>query len=114
MITQHYTTPFEITRNQWVKVTIGDKEIDQTAEVVVGSFNGHLQQATAEYAQYNGLSLSKGYTVWCPLTTKVGEGDTITTNGIQYLVRARKELLVGDNQHLQLAIELIGKEKDGS
>lgn len=110
MIYSKFTTHFDILRTVWGVKTVGQQLVDIAEEDTVGSFNGYIQSATAEYAQYTGLTLTKGYTVWCPSLTTVAEGDTIVADGVAYQVRARQEFLDGANPHTQLAVEMIGTD----
>lgn len=117
MIIAKFTTPFEVHRNVWTQVMVNGKQVDRTVEAVELPFNGYKQQATAEYAQAYNLTLSKAYTVWCPLSAKVAEGDTVVADEVQYTVRARREYKDGCNPHAELAVEMIGvieSEPDGS
>lgn len=110
MIAKKFTTLFGISRKVWTMKTVGSTQVDIAEEQEVGSFSGYIQSATAEYAQYMGLSLTKGYTVWCPLLTTVAEGDTIVADAVAYQVRARQEYRDSTNPHAQLAVEMIGTD----
>jgi len=114
MILDKFKTTFTVKKKVWTKVTVNEKEVDRTVEVDGDSFKGYLQQATAEYAQYFNLTMTKGYSLWCPVSADVFEGDTIYQDETAYLVRARQDFKDGDNPHTQLAVELIGVEQDGS
>jgi hypothetical protein len=110
MIAIKMTTPFSILRTVWGVQSVGGKDVDIADEQTVGTFNGYIQQATPEYAQYMGINVAKGHSVWCPLSTQVSEGDTISADGVQYQVRARIDYRDGDNPHAQLAVEMIGTD----
>jgi hypothetical protein len=114
MILEKFKTTFTVKKKVWTIVTMNNKQVDRTTEVDGDSFNGHLQQATAEYAQSYNLSLTKGYSLWCPLSANVFEGDIIHQDGTAYTVRARQDYRDGDNPHAQLAVELIGSDYAGS
>jgi hypothetical protein len=114
MINNKFQTTFTVKKTVWTKVTVGSKEVDRTVEIDGASFTGLLQQATPEYAQYNAMTMTKGYSLWCPTSADVFEGDTIYKGDVAYLVRARQDYRDGDNPHAQLAVELIGVEYDGS
>jgi hypothetical protein len=54
MILEKFKTTFTVKKKVWTIVTMNNKQVDRTTEVDGDSFNGHLQQANAEYAQsYN-------------------------------------------------------------
>lgn len=113
MIAEKFTTTFSIRRKQWVDMEIGEKTVKQTMETEVGTFKGYIQQASGEYVQFLNLSITKGYIVWCPLGTSVSEGDVIYKGDLAYTVRNKQVNNDGCNGHIQLGVELIGKE-DGS
>jgi hypothetical protein len=114
MLSNRLTITFTVKKKVWTKVTVGSKEVDHTVEIDGAGFKGYLQQATPEYAQYFNLTMTKGYSLWCPLSSDVFEGDTIYDGQVAYLVRARQDYRDGENPHAQLAVELIGIENDGS
>jgi hypothetical protein len=114
MIDRKFTTTAEVRRTTWVTEEIEGVTVDKSAEVIVDTINGYLQSATAEYAQYNGLTMGKGYTFWCPLNTTTGEGDTLVIDGNYYSVRAVRRLSDGHNPHTQIALEQIGETEHGS
>lgn len=103
MISDFYTTEFEVTRPVW-DVDEDDHPISELA--VIGTFNGHLQQAGPELIQNLGLSFTKAFTIWCALDTDVLEGDTLEASEISYTVRALQKNVTGGNQHLELVCEL--------
>ena len=110
MIRNKFTTHFDILRSSWSVQSVDGVDVDISEESTVGSFNGYIQSATAEYAQYTGLTLTKGYSVWCPSLTPVAEGDVIVAGGVAYQVRARQEFPDSTNPHVQLAVEMIGTD----
>jgi hypothetical protein len=114
MLSNRFTTTFTVKKKVWTKVTVGSKEVDRTIEIDGASFKGYLQQATPEYAQSFNLTMTKGFSLWCPLSADVFEGDTIYKGETAYTVRARQNYKDGCNPHAQLAVELIGIENDGS
>jgi hypothetical protein len=99
MIAKNYNTTFTNERMVWYDEYA---ELDDTA-----SLNGHLQQASAELSESLGLTFTKAYVVWCGLNTAVEVGDQITADSTTYIVRAIKDLLVGNNKHKQLYVETI-------
>lgn len=100
-IERFYTTTFTVTRQTWVddKSTLG----------AVGTFLGHIQQATSDVLnQYEGLRLTKGWIVWCKPDTDVTEGDRLSVGDNTYDVRFVENRNVGSEGHLQLVLELNG------
>jgi hypothetical protein len=69
------------------------------------NFFGHIQQANAELTQSLGLTFTKAFSVWCPLSTDVLEGDEIVGDGGTFVVKAIKNLSIGLNKHKQLFVE---------
>jgi hypothetical protein len=112
MIQEKFNTRFDVLRQVWGVQIINGIDVDIATEQAVHTFYGYKQQATAEYAQYTGLTTTKGYSVWCPVQAQVYEGDTIVADGIAYQVRARQDYQDGTSPHAQLAVEMIGKEVD--
>lgn len=112
MIEDFYTTPFTVLRPTWSTDIEGGFSY---SELVAGtSFSGHLQQASAALVQSLGMSLTKTFTVWCPISTNVVEGDVIEADSIRYTVRAIMRNAIGDNAHLELVVELTEVTSDES
>lgn len=103
MIEEFFTTLFTITRPIW---KIDNLNNSYSEEEVITTFSGHIQQASAELAQNLALSFSKTYSVWCPVSTNILEGDTITTTTQIFSVRAIIDNAIGDNKHKQLVVQL--------
>lgn len=98
MISRFYTTAFTVKRQTWSG--------DSSALVTQSSFSGHLQQGAPEnYQQFEGLKFSKAYTIWCPSTTNVQEGDRLSEGSNTYDVRFVINRNVGANGHLELIVE---------
>ena len=110
MIDTKFTTTAEVVRSTWVQEEVNGVTIDKSTEVVDGTVKGHLQSASAEYSQYNALSMGKGYRFWCPTNSNVSEGDTLRIQNVDYKVRAVRRLDFGDNNHADIALELIGTQ----
>lgn len=98
MINKRYNTTFSNQRMVWY---------DEYTELQeASSFNGHIQQASAELSESLGLTYTKAYVIWCSLNAPVEIGDQLTS-GKTYIVRAIKDLLVGNNKHKQLYVETV-------
>lgn len=103
MIEKFFTTTFEVNRAEWKT----DESSNQYSELVtIGTFLGHLQQASAQLAENLGLNMTKTFTIWCPVDTHVIEGDSIETYEAIYTVRAIQKNNTGVNQHLEIVVEL--------
>ena len=101
-ITGFYTTSFTNKR----MVYVGNK----SSLATVGTFNGHLQQATPELAEQLSMVFTKTFTVWCDELTDIQEGDEVLEGSNKYSVKAVQLNTVGYNKHLELVIE---KNVDG-
>jgi len=104
MITDFYTTEFTNLRAVW---TTDIEQNPYSEQEVVGQFNGHIQQASPEYAESLGLAFYKAYAIWCPLNTDIIEGDTLESDIGTFAVRAIMVYMVGTNKHLELVAEKI-------
>jgi hypothetical protein len=103
MIEKFFTTTFEVNRAVWKT----DESLNQYSELsTVGTFLGHLQQASAFLAENLGLNMTKTFTIWCPVDTDVLEGDSIETYEAIYTVRAIQKNNTGVNTHLEIVVEL--------
>lgn len=103
MIEKFYTTTFEVNRAVWKT----DEALNQYSELsTVGTFLGHIQQASAQLVQNLGLNLTKTFTIWTYVDTDVIEGDSIETFEAIYTVRAIQKNDTGANQHLEIVVEL--------
>lgn len=99
-IERFYTTTIAVTRMSWSG--------ESSAEVSAGSFTGHIQQSRPEFAEQIGEAWGKTFIVWCPKTTDVEAGDTLTIASGDYAgtysVKNSKVNAVGGNQHLELTV----------
>ena len=79
---------------------------ESAAEVSAGTFNGHIQQAKAEYAQQIAEAWGKTFLVWAAKGTDVEPGDTLTVStgdfAGTYSVKNVRMNAVGNNQHIEL------------
>jgi len=98
-ISRFYTTTFTVKRQSYT----GNKSELAT----VGTFDGHIQQATAEMEEFIGINWAHAFTVWCDDSVDVREGDQLTDpNGETYEVKLKQENLArGDNKHFELTVE---------
>lgn len=97
-IKRFFTTSFTVTRQTWTG--------DSSALVSQGTFDGHIQQASADIMQqYEGLRLTKAWIIWCAPTVDVEEGDRITQGSDTYDVRFIENRNMGANAHLHLICE---------
>lgn len=102
MIDKFFTTTFTIYRQVW---TVDDDSNAYSAQSLMGTLLGHLQQGGIELAQSLGLAFTKTFRIWCDESVDVREGDELTAGGFSYFVRAKKKFLVGNNQHIELVVE---------
>lgn len=102
MINARFTTTFSIERNGWVE----ESGYSYSALSTIGTFKGHLQQASPEMVQNLALNFSVAYICWCPPDTAVKLGDTLVVGNDRYDVRLIQDnSFVGANKHLELALE---------
>lgn len=100
-IERFFTTAFTVQRMNWSG--------ESAAEVSAGSFSGHIQQAQPQFAEQIGEAWGKTFIVWCPKTTNVEPGDTLTIASGDYAgtysVKNSQVHAVGQNvQHLELTV----------
>lgn len=100
MIEKFFTTTLTNTRMVWTGNT--------SALTAVGSFVGHIQQASAEYAEQLRAAFGVTHTIWCAMGTNVRTGDTITvatgSYAGTYSVRNIQTNATGTNEHLELIV----------
>ena len=81
---------------------------ESSAEITVGTFKGHIQQAQPEDTQLLASAWGKTFYIWVYKTTDVEPGDTITIASGDYAgtynVKALQQNETGNNQHLQLVV----------
>lgn len=99
-ITRFYTTTITNTRMSWSG--------DSSAEASVGSFSGHVQQASPEMAAHVKHAYGQVHQIWCDEATDVEAGDTLTIASGDYAgtynVKHVQMNAVGNNQHLELIV----------
>lgn len=99
-IDDFYVTSFTAKRMVWATDGSGNQ---YSALADSAPFSGQVQQSSMELAQSVGLTFTKAYTIWCPFSTDVNEGDQLVSGLYIYTVRSRQEFGNGDNKHLELA-----------
>lgn len=109
MIADFYKTTFNVIRQQWTTETQDGEEINYSAEQVVSSFLGYVQQASAQLAVSIGLEVTKAFTLWCPPNTDILDGDIIDGCGKRYTVKGVQINGDGKNRHKEVMIEWLGK-----
>lgn len=102
MIEKFYTTTFKVYRDEWKE----DENGKYTERSLIGTYNGHLQQATPELAQQLGLKFTNTFTLWCGVLTDIQESDEVWVGSTKYAVSAIQKNLVGINQHLEVILQL--------
>ncbi len=102
MIQKFYTTEFKVYRDKWKT----DEHGKYTEKSLIGTYNGHLQQATPELAQQLGLKYTNTFTLWCDVLTDIQESDDVLISSVKYTVSAIQKNLVGINQHLEVILQL--------
>ena len=107
-ISNFYKTTFTINRNSWTN----GATYSNSTETEIGTFLGHLQQASAELVANMNLNFTNTYTIWCSSASNVLVGDRLTSGGSDYSVKAIQDnTSVGANKHLELVVE---KQKNES
>jgi len=102
MISRNYTTTFTIQRNVW---TTADG-YSSSALGTIGTFKGHIQQASPEMVENLGLNFTVPYIAWCDPSTSVKLGDTLVVGTNRYDVRLIQDnSFIGANKHLELILE---------
>lgn len=98
-IERFYTETVTVTRMTWAN--------ESSAQVSVGTFKGHIQQANPEYSRNIGLALGKTFIIWCHQSTDVEPGDKLTIDtgayAGKYTVKNIMQNEIGVNKHITLA-----------
>ena len=99
-ISKFFTETLTVRRKVWA----GNSATDSDA----GSFSGHIQQASPEFAESVGQAWGKTFTVWCAKSTDVKEGDSLAVAGGDYAgtysVKNVQKNATGINEHLELVV----------
>jgi hypothetical protein len=97
-IDRFFTKTFTVSRMVW---TNNKSEMGE-----VGTFLGHLQQATTELTRELGLAFGTAFTLWCPVRTNIEREDTIACGDYKYSVRGINERnYTGGNKHLEVTLQ---------
>ena len=100
MISRYFTTSIAVKRMVWIG--------NASQDTALGTFLGHIQQATAEYAEQLQSAYGITHSVWCAKGTNVKAGDTLTIATGDYAgtynVRNVQVNATGRNQHLELIV----------
>jgi hypothetical protein len=99
-ITRFYTITITSERMVWGG--------DSSAEASVGSFTGHVQQATPEFTEFVGEAWGKVFVLWCDEATDIEAGDTLTIASGNYAgtysVKNIQINATGNNKHYEVTI----------
>lgn len=99
-IARFYTTTITNTRMSWSG--------DSSALASVGSFTGHIQQASPEFTEFVGEAWGKVFVIWCDEATDIEAGDTLTIAAGDYAgtysVKNIQINATGENQHLEVTV----------
>lgn len=97
-IDRFFTNAITLKRMSWSN--------DSSGEISGTGFNGHIQQAGPDLAEYLGESLGRGFIIWCDKDTDVDSGDTLTiaTGDYvgEYTVKNVQINATGNNMHLEV------------
>lgn len=99
------STIFTVSRVEWKEDDNG--RYSELTEK--GTFNGHIQQASAEMVERFGTNFQTSYSIWCGIDENVEIGDEISDGLRLFTVRAKKVNETGNFPHLQLIVD--GGEK---
>lgn len=105
-IENYFDKLFVVRRASW-KTDESSNSYSEEAEI--GQFMGHIQEASAEFSQSLGMTLTKPETVWCGILENVKAGDTLESVDGVYSVKGLRRFDLGGNQHLQLVVEKSGE-----
>ena len=98
-ITRFFTTTFTVIRQRYT----GSISQEQT----VGSFDGHIQQLTAQDRMTIGEAVTMSHRVWCAPTEDVNDGDTLVgPDGVRYSVSGKEVQNVGGEGHIELLVDM--------
>jgi hypothetical protein len=100
MISKFFTVTIAVSRKVWTGNTATDTP--------QGSFSGHVQQSSPEFAESIGQAWGKTFSIWCAIGTDVAEGDTLTVASGDYAgtysVKNVQKNATGINEHLELVV----------
>lgn len=97
-IDDFYTTSIALKRMSWSN--------DSGGEIAGTSFNGHIQQADQDMAEFIGEAVGDTFAIWCAKDTDVETGDTLTIASGNYAgtynVRQIQLNAIGANAHMEI------------
>lgn len=102
MISDWFNTTFTIYRQVW---TTDGNDNQTSTEQSVGTFSGHIQQASRDMVLDFGLKFETAYSLWCAVNEDVQKGDILRSGENVYSVKAIQVNNIGDNAHLELLVE---------
>ena len=100
MISNRFTTLISVSRSVWA--------LGKATKSPVGTFWGHIQQATREDAQIIGQAYGLTHLIWCPANTNVRKGDALQIATGPYAgtynvsAISNQTAVTSHNQHLEL------------
>lgn len=98
-----FTESIAVTRMVWTG--------NSSSQSSIGSFNGHIQQASPELAETLGETWSQVFSIWCDLGTDVEEGDKLVVAfgnyADTYYVQQIQKNATGINAHLELVVTKV-------
>ena len=97
MISRFFNQTFYVYRQVWLNNLSG--------EALISSFQGHLQQLTAEEVVNYANAVTVTHRIWVALAANVIVGDTLKCGADNYSVRAIQKNETGRNPHLEMLIE---------
>jgi hypothetical protein len=98
-IADFYTTTFTVARQVYSS--------NKSTRSNVGSFQGHIQQASPSMTAAVGGAYTLSHVVWCAPTESVQKGDVLTTGSVKYDVKSIQINNYGGNRHQQIFVEKI-------
>src|SRR6056297_2232039 len=98
-----FTETIAVTRMVWSGNT--------SSQSLMGSFSGHIQQASPDLAETLGETWSQVFSIWCALGTDVEEGDKLVVASGNYAdtyyVQQIQKNATGVNEHLELVVTKV-------
>lgn len=99
-IERFYTTTCVVTRMTWAN--------ESSAEASVGTFLGHIQQATPEYVQHIAEAWGQTFIIWADKDADVEDGDSIEIESGDYAgtynVKNIQLNATGNNKHKEIVV----------
>lgn len=99
-ITKFYTKSFSVKRMTQDAGAKWGQELG-----VIGTFNGHLQQASSDLTETLKSQFNLAHKIWCAIGENIEVGDILTEGTDTYSVRAVDRKEIGANKHLEILAE---------